>query len=67
MFNNLTLCIGAASGVEFEGRMDQSGAAEVIRTTPFTFRGPPSTGFTMAQVFDQKQEGLLFCTFFHYL
>ena len=43
------MCVasGSASGVEGENKLDPSGAAEPPAPS---FRGPPSTGFTMAQV-----------------
>ncbi|XP_076459823.1 Golgi-specific brefeldin A-resistance guanine nucleotide exchange factor 1-like isoform X2 [Babylonia areolata] len=44
---------GSASGVEGESRPELSGAAEPAASS---FRGPPSTGFTMAQFLLQKQE-----------
>nr|KAG5707576.1 hypothetical protein BaRGS_001124 [Batillaria attramentaria] len=44
---------GAAAGTEGESRMDSSGAAE---PPPPSFRGPPTTGFSMAQYLLQRQE-----------
>lgn len=45
---------GSASGGEGEYKTDPSGAAEVLPVP--TFRGPPSTGFSMAQVLMHKPE-----------
>lgn len=44
---------GAAAGTEAESRMDSSGAAEP--SIP-SFRGPPTTGFSMAQYLLQKPD-----------
>ncbi|XP_070186725.1 Golgi-specific brefeldin A-resistance guanine nucleotide exchange factor 1-like isoform X2 [Littorina saxatilis] len=44
---------GSAAGVEGENRPDPSGAAE---PQLLPFRGPPSTGFTMAHILLQRQD-----------